>query len=714
MLTGFLRNVVPQAPPRPAAFCERIFTLPLGWLRPEDVHLVGLVPLGTPEPPGLFSECKQVGARWPDDSVRFLRAEFWAKDLGGNEARAIQLDIMGSEPPKVQWMPSDWIPPAAFFRFSADGVGHQSENWIVKQTTHLRIVMTQLVRFGPGGSWWAECEYDAIHALDSTPFRVRVGWQDPRVPDMATTLLSGMQMDVNAPVLIGLRNGAAHAASVQPHVGQPGYSVRLLGPGTIADAQGIALRGVICYLPPELVEAIPTGFPVTPETAALALGQLMKQGLVTPEMPGRIMGNVCELETSVRAVQTGVEDGWAPSPLPFLPATPPWVAADAGKSWASANSGPLFGPAPFQAPRLGHIPEPEGTGSQADLGLQRWEPMVARPDPMVDETIARSVEFEAGRPSHFREVDGSDLWLSNHPQLRIWNGRPHFSPSESPDRLGKGISPLPPTAGGLGERGWEHFTINYAFAGWLTGDRLCESLLNDLGVLWAASAKGLVPQSFLNSPGAARHTARFIWSGVQLFFFDGSQRLLDLCRWRADAAKPQTGPVGTVLAVRGPAANFLPTRDSWIAYEESDAAVTLYALAQIVRPTNPADADRYEALAWQILRMVVRFGYSWQNGVPVPATAVAWNSGVELTPEQLADTSYRTLFPGSDYQWWILPGVLLARSLSKEGGPHPDAAIHAEADRIATAVLAQRRPTVGGMFDDKGGWTVSVPQAEQS
>ena len=705
MLTGFIRNVIPVQMPRPRAYCERVLTAAPGVVTDQNIGL-----LGSPDE-RVYVHLRPEGARWPDGSHRFLRASFLASNLPGADALPWEIRPLLALP-AFAWRPSDWIQPSAFWTFSADGVGQSWETWLPADADPTCVRLLHRTRFGPGGHWWSEVEYDAVHQLDAVPFRLRFGFSDPRVPDMAATLTTGVQADIEVATIPVLHSGA-RGASMMPHVGQHGYTLRLLGRGTVVDGQAVALRGTLLMMPPSLVERVPPAFSFTPENCALAMGQMMEQGAITPDEINRILGNWSETAAVVRCVQTGIEDGSAPSPLPFLCQPPPWINAVAlsgeADKWAQANMAPISGNVPFQRPRLGHLTNPEGTGSQTDLGLQHWEQSVLGWSALADEAACRSVEYEAGRPSHMVEADLSPITVAGHPQCRFWGGRPHFSPSESPDRLGKGIAALPTPPGNLEQRGWEHFTINYVFSAWLAGDRLAREELLHLERIWTLTAKGVVPQSFLNSPGAARHTARFIWSGLQMHMATGSQQTLDLCAFRASRARPSTGPVGTVLAVRDPAANFLPNEKSWVVYEESDAACTLYALAQFLRPTDPSQAARYEALAWEILRMVIRFGYRMPDCVP--ATAVAWNNGIELTPEQLADPQFRVLFPGSDYQWWIFPGVLLGRKLAIAKG---DTAIVDQANIIIQRVLASRRqPPSGPAWDDKGTWLPSVPQGEQ-
>lgn len=707
-LSGVISNVSPSAAvaPRPWAFCTRIFTCPPGAVTDANIGR-----LGSPDP-RVYVHVQPEGATWEDGSYRFLRCEFLVRDLLGPERLAVDIEEL-SALPSFQFELSDWAYGVALQ--APPNLPAPDYRWRAGVRTPIRVQTQCSFRMGDFGSppWWVEVTYDAIHKMDSVPFRCRIGWHNQTVPDMKETLPHALSLLVPQPALVAVRGAAGKGISVRPVVGGPGYVIDMLPTGSyVVDAQSIAFRGVICFLPREVIAEIRPGESVTPETAAMALGRLIATGRAPAGALERLHTlYAAEMQQQVRCVQVGIQDGWAPNPLPYLGAQPPGMAPNAGTTWARVNSAPLLPGSPFQPPRLGHQAAPEGTGSQIDLGLQRTDPMLQSPDAAIDEVIAQSVEFEAGRPSHYRD-DLDPLWPGLHPNLRIWYGRPHFSTSESPDRLGKGSASLPTAPAGLEQRGWEHFTINYMFAAWLTGDELCADLLADVAKLWAMSAKGLTPPSFLNSPGAARHTARFIWSGLQLHMARGPlPGHLDLCHFRANAARPSTGPVGTVLAVRGPAQNFLPTRDSWIAYEESDAAVSLYALAQFLRSIDAAEANRLEALAYDILSMVVRFGFSWATGSPVPATAVAWNGGVELTPAQLEDPAWRSLYPRSDYQWWILPGVLLMRKLCAPGQPRENAALWAEADRTIKAVLASRRSS--STWDDKSGWLSSVPLAEQ-
>jgi hypothetical protein len=67
------------------------------------------------------------------------------------------------------------------------------------------------------------------------------------------------------------------------------------------------------------------------------------------------------------------------------------------------------------------------------------------------------------RPCHHLEADGEHLRVEQHPQLVFWDGRPHWHPGVSPDRLGK---PRTPYADEL--HGWWGPDVEHALCQTLT------------------------------------------------------------------------------------------------------------------------------------------------------------------------------------------------------------------------------------------------------
>lgn len=86
----------------------------------------------------------------------------------------------------------------------------------------------------------------------------------------------------------------------------------------------------------------------------------------------------------------------------------------------------------------------------------------------------------ANRPCHHRELDGGMLDYNGHksPRLLLWDGRPHWSASVSPDRLGKQGDLSIAAANGWWGPDVEHWLINTLTAAVrLTGSPCCQYLL---------------------------------------------------------------------------------------------------------------------------------------------------------------------------------------------------------------------------------------------
>jgi hypothetical protein len=109
------------------------------------------------------------------------------------------------------------------------------------------------------------------------------------------------------------------------------------------------------------------------------------------------------------------------------------------------------------------------TGAQADQVFVGAECM--GPKGLGAETVLYLTALaQSRRPCHHLEADGSPLDLDRHPNLRLWDGRPHPSLSVSPDQLGKPRALTEAEANGWWGPDVEHWLINtLAIAARLTG-----------------------------------------------------------------------------------------------------------------------------------------------------------------------------------------------------------------------------------------------------
>lgn len=118
------------------------------------------------------------------------------------------------------------------------------------------------------------------------------------------------------------------------------------------------------------------------------------------------------------------------------------------------------------------------TGAQEDQIFKRGEALL--PDGTGAELIAYLGALKmANRPCHHREVGGEWLMADRHPQLILWDGRPHWHTGVSPDRLGKPQDLTPGMANGWWGPDVEHWLISTLVAGArLTGSPALQALLN--------------------------------------------------------------------------------------------------------------------------------------------------------------------------------------------------------------------------------------------
>ena len=162
----------------------------------------------------------------------------------------------------------------------------------------------------------------------------------------------------------------------------------------------------------------------------------------------------------------------------------------------------LFGPA-----RMSSV-----TGRQEDQTFVRGEAM------LVDGPGAELITYFnalklAARPCHHLEADGRPLELALHvnPRLVFWDGRVHWSPLLSPDRLGK-----PATISIDVTKGWwgpdvEHWLMNtLAAATRLTGSPACQWLLGHQARIYQLQLT-TIPGVSTSSAFAARSVG---WEGI--------------------------------------------------------------------------------------------------------------------------------------------------------------------------------------------------------
>lgn len=210
---------------------------------------------------------------------------------------------------------------------------------------------------------------------------VVVTCSNPSLPAMAATIPAGFNLTFGSAI-----------------VAVPGGSGPLLAAGTVlADGQARALPVVFVW-PSRLQNVADFGSVIADAQLAVAgvgVSRLLANG--NPTYPSSF-----------------VPRAWASSLLP--------AALQRLHTWDPAVCGPAAA-------------SPQA-GEQEDSVFVRGEALL--PGGVGAELVAylSALKF-AQRPCHHREADGAQIDPARHPQLVLWDGRPHWHSGVSPDRLGK-------------------------------------------------------------------------------------------------------------------------------------------------------------------------------------------------------------------------------------------------------------------------------------
>lgn len=166
----------------------------------------------------------------------------------------------------------------------------------------------------------------------------------------------------------------------------------------------------------------------------------------------------------------------------------------------------------FDPPVCGPAPASSVTGRQEDQTFVRGEALL--PDGVGAEWIAYFSALKlAARPCHHLEQDGRPLELAWHvnPRLVLWDGRVHWSPFVSPDRLGKFGVPSPDDFKFWWGPDVEHWLMNtLAAACRLTGSPACQWLLGHQARIYRLQLT-TIPGLSTSNAFAARSVG---WEGI--------------------------------------------------------------------------------------------------------------------------------------------------------------------------------------------------------
>jgi hypothetical protein len=222
---------------------------------------------------------------------------------------------------------------------------------------------------------------------------------------------------------------------------------------------------------------------------------------------------------------------------------------------------------------------------------------------------------QSRRPCHHLEADGSQLSLTAHPQLVMWDWRPHWNSVVSPDRLGKLATLNVSKTNGWWGADEEHLLLNtLSIAARLTGSPALQWQLsaNARAFLYQ---KTVAPGLSTSRPGAARAVG---WEGlaaVQLWtnLEDRvlAQRIAD--RWVARVNQiflPQLGgkAAGIWDPREDPRLASTGWKVNWLPYQQSVGA---WGLDYGCRILGPAQG---RSLAYSAALAVLSRSFSATNG----------------------------------------------------------------------------------------------------
>ena len=193
------------------------------------------------------------------------------------------------------------------------------------------------------------------------------------------------------------------------------------------------------------------------------------------------------------------------------------------------------------------------------------------------------------RPCHHLEKDGNPLNIDGHPDLVMWNARPHYDTRVSKDQLGKTTSLKESQANGWWGPDEEHFLINTLFvAARTTGSPALQRQLEQNAINWYFQ-KTLNPALATTRPGAARAVG---YEGWAAFLFWHGLENRELANRVIERAKDRVRLVllpklKAKVAIDGvwDARKDVPSLGSgrwWMCWQQGVGAYGLYRIAELV------------------------------------------------------------------------------------------------------------------------------------
>lgn len=457
---------------------------------------------------------------------------------------------------------------------------------------HGRIPGTQLV-----GEFWAYI-FPGAHSVQ---WELLVVSSDPTTPEVYQTIDS-LMLHISGPVVL-----APYWPNWRGAVSVDQNTIELARNTVIADTQGMAWAG----------------------TVALS---------TSPSAGAALHGPICAIAE---------HDRWGPFRRPPQQITgleEQYVARLLRWHWATTGTGDVW-----RRPRLGLEPNSGQTGAQDDFGSTKlgWA-LLGGPLHILE--AYHSALHEAGRPGHWRESGGLPAEPWNHPNHVTWDGRTHFHPSVSSDRMGKGTAALPRLSGGYSGPDREHWSNNLLCGTYLlTGSMLLRRII-EKQARQILSGETVDPRLSTSNAGAARGVGRTLLaaSWITRCLEPGAEllgRVRDRIRDRLVIIERQTRP----------RLGLEPQENGTLTYDLHGETV------QPLGPTLSTAAVSYVGAVGYIddpraMGSGVVCVAPWQEALAIVGLRAAWLDGdtnAEIVLRRAGEAWLRHAWYERDGRWWM-------------------------------------------------------------
>ncbi len=620
--------------------------------------------------PGSATVWQPFGARWPDGSWRQALCLFRAEVPALGERTLTLQEGPGPQPEGDFGLPPhtyefQWRHGEKSSRAPARLAGILEDNAARRVVLlHTRIPDTPLL---------AEVIVTGCRDQEHAQVDLAVFCSDPRTSAMQCDLdelaveCRGMALLLRHPGLFAMRQ------TTTPE----GSRVVLLQKTTLADGQGIRRSGAVV--------------PPLRQDRSLR-DQTLQAAVVAPPLAA----------TTWTGSSAFGAFGLVPEPPPWLQGARLRSAlAERHRAFAArdrSGAGDPFWCGPFGLERFAGQ-----TGDQQDFGVVKLSAVAHSGNPSLLLEAWASVQQEACRPVHFFEADGKPVQARDHPEWVVWSGRTHWHAGVSKDRLGK---PVPEPA--LRSHGWtgkdrEHWSSNAlgAFA-LLTGSHWARRELQNEVQLHLAG-ETVDPGLSTSGSGAPRGAGRTLLAACWAYLATGDEALAERTRARIDqvlwvqwAGRELGEDQVRTMAVQGPDDRMLGGKlRYWTPWQDAIAAVGLAAAHRVF------GSERAREMAEALAITVVRHGWLLTDRECLPATAIRWQDGAPLSPEQLADPAAVLWSHGTAFDQWSIGAVTIASAAAERRG---DEALRGRADEILRRVRAGRQRPDDGFMDRLTEW----------